>query len=148
MLSFLRRAAPWFIAGAIFIGGYQLGHSTADNKWKEVIHSEYIKKQVATQQTQQAINKISKEYQDDLAALEGSTDRVIADLHNDGVRLRVKLKSTERQLKDNGGCLIDARAELDEEFSRRLIRVTQEGDLWIKALQDTIRELQNEKGGN
>lgn len=144
MLSFLKRAAPWFIAGAIFIGGYQLGHRTADNSWKEVVHNEYIKKQAATQATQQAVNEISKRHQDDLAALEGSTDRIIDDLRNDGKRLRVKLKSTERQLTDNGGCLPDARAELDDEFAKRLIRVTQEGDLWIKSLQDTIREMKKE----
>ena len=146
MLDFLKRAAPWFIAGAIFIGGYQMGHQSSDHKWQEEIHAEYVKKQVATVATQQAVSEVSKKYQDDLAALEGSTDRVINDLRSDGKRLLVKLKSTERQLSDNGGCSPDARAELDDEFAKRLIRVTQEGDLWIKSLQDTIRELQ--KGGN
>ena len=66
-------------------------------------------------------------------------------MRNDGKRLRVKLSATTRELQDNGGCLVDGRAELDEEFSKRLIGVTQRGDAWIKALQNTIKEMKTKK---
>ncbi|QHJ79955.1 MAG: hypothetical protein [Caudoviricetes sp.] len=120
-----------------------------DSKWTKEVQSDYISKLEATERTrsevQKGVNEVSKKYQEDLAALEGSTDRIINDLHNDGKLLRVKLAATNRELKDNGGCLIDGKAELDREFAERLIRVTQRGDVWIEALQNTIRELQQQK---
>lgn len=124
---------------------YNHGYDKANTKWEQEVHNEYIKQTEATANKQAAINEISQQYQEDLAALEGSTDRVINDLRNDGKRLRVKLSATTRELQDNGGCLVDGRAELDEEFSKRLIGVTQRGDAWIRALQDTIKEMQTKK---
>ncbi|QQG33618.1 endopeptidase [Pectobacterium phage PcCB251] len=121
---------------------YNHGYDKAYTKWEQEVHNEYVKKVEATADRQAAINEVSRQYQEDIAELEGSTDRVINDLRNDGKRLRVKLSATSRELQDNGGCLVDGRAELDEEFSRRLIGVTQRGDAWIKALQNTIKEMQ------
>lgn len=124
---------------------YNTGYDKADTKWKQEVQNEYVKRTEATADRQAAINKVSKKYQEDLEALEGSTDRVINDLRNDGKRLRVKLSATSRELQDNRGCLVDGRAELDEEFSKRLIGVTQKGDAWIKALQNTIIEMKQKE---
>lgn len=145
MLKNLKRYA---IIAAFALGitlAYNHGYDKANTKWEQEVHNEYVKKVKATEDKQVAINEISRQYQEDLAALEGSTDRVINDLRNDGKRLRVKLSATTRELQDNGGCLVDGRAELDEEFSKRLIGVTQRGDAWIRALQDTIKEMQTKK---
>lgn len=145
MLKNLKRYA---IIAAFALGitlAYNHGYDKANTKWEQEVHNEYVKKVKATEDKQVAINEISRQYQEDLAALEGSTDRVINDLRNDGKRLRVKLSATTRELQDNGGCLVDGRAELDEEFSKRLIGVTQRGDAWIRALQDTIKEMQTRK---
>lgn len=145
MLKNLKRYA---IIAAFALGitlAYNHGYDKANTKWEQEVHNEYVKKVKATEDKQAAINEISRQYQEDLAALEGSTDRVINDLRNDGKRLRVKLSATTRELQDNGGCLVDGRAELDEEFSKRLIGVTQRGDAWIRALQDTIKEMQTKK---
>lgn len=145
MLKNLKRYA---IIAAFALGitlAYNHGYDKANTKWEQEVHNEYIKKVKATEDKQAAINEISRQYQEDLAALEGSTDRVINDLRNDGKLLRVKLSATTRELQDNGGCLVDGRAELDEEFSKRLIGVTQRGDAWIRALQDTIKEMQTKK---
>lgn len=145
MLKNLKRYA---IIAAFALGitlAYNHGYDKANTKWEQEVHNEYIKQTEATADKQAAINKVSLQYQEDLAALEGSTDRVINDLRNDGKRLRVKLSATTRELQDNGGCLVDGRAELDEEFSKRLIGVTQRGDAWIKALQNTIKEMQTKK---
>lgn len=145
MLKNLQRTFIALAIGTALWFSYSLGYDKADNKWKQEVHNEYVSKVEATAAVQAGIDRVSKEYQDDLAALEGSTDRVIADLRNDGKRLRVQLSSTSRELQANGGCLIDGRAELDEEFSKRLIGVTQKGDAWIKALQNTIKEMQKKE---
>lgn len=144
----LKNLKSYAIAVAFALGmtlAYNHGYDKADTKWKLEVNNEYIQKQEARAATQSKVNEISTRYQEDIAALEGSTDRVINDLRNDGKRLRVKLASTSRELRDNGGCLADGRAELDEEFSKRLIGVTQRGDAWIKALQDTITEMQHKE---
>lgn len=144
----LKNLKSYAIIAAFALGitlAYNHGYDKANTKWEQEVHNEYIKQTEATADKQAAINEISRQYQEDLAALEGSTDRVINDLRNDGKRLRVKLSATTRELQDNGGCLIDGRAELDEEFSKRLIGVTQRGDAWIRALQDTIKEMQTKK---
>lgn len=141
----LKNLKNYAIIAAFALGitlAYNHGYDKANTKWEQEVHNEYIKQTEATANKQAAVNEISRQYQEDLAALEGSTDRVINDLRNDGKRLRVKLSATTRELQDNGGCLVDGRAELDEEFSKRLIGVTQRGDAWIRALQDTIKEMQ------
>ena len=142
----------WLLAAAIGVGcfySYNAGYHKADTKWTKEVQSEYIKTTKANEDkritVQGEVSKVSKKYQDDLAALEGSTDRIITDLRNDGKRLRVQLKATSSQPNSDGRCVSDGRAELDEEFSKRLIGVTQRGDIWIKALQDTIVELQNKE---
>lgn len=144
----LKNLKSYAIIAAFALGitlAYNHGYDKANTKWEQEVHNEYVKQTEATADKQAAVNKVSLQYQEDLAALEGSTDRVINDLRNDGKRLRVKLSATTRELQDNGGCLVDGRAELDEEFSKRLIGVTQRGDAWIKALQDTIKEMQTKK---
>lgn len=144
----LKNLKSYAIIAAFALGitlAYNHGYDKANTKWEQEVHNEYIKQTEATADKQAAVNKVSLQYQEDLAALEGSTDRVIDDLRNDGKRLRVKLSATSRELQDNGGCLVDGRAELDEEFSKRLIGVTQRGDAWIRALQDTIKEMQTKK---
>lgn len=145
MLHFLKRAAPWFFAALLFASGYHMGSNSKDAEWKEVIQNEYVKRVEATASTQRAIDEISAKYQEDIAALEGSTDRIISDLHNDNKRLRVRIKTPTRSAQGECRCVSDGRAELDDRDAKRILAVTQRGDAWIKALQDTIRELQKEK---
>lgn len=144
MLNFLRRLIPWVIAGVLFGYGWHLGADSMDAKWKQEVHNEYVKRVEATRDTQRAIDKISAKYQEDLAALEGSTDRIIADLRSDYKRLRVRIKTTGA-INGQCRCEPDGRAELDERDAKRILAVTQKGDAWIRALQDTIRKLQAER---
>lgn len=146
MLEFLKRALPWLLAGLIFAFGMKLGSDNANAKWEEKVNHEYVTKVEATRRTQVSLNEISKRYQDDLAALEGSTDRVIDDLRKSNKRLSVRVSATGTATTD-GRCIFNGRAELDEATSRRLIGITQRGDLQIKTLQDTIRRFQNQQGG-
>lgn len=134
------------LLGIIMLINYKLGYDRCNTKWNKRILNEYITKQEATQKTQEKISKISKDYQEKLSEIEGSTDRIINDLRTSDKQLRVKLsKNSTRKQQNNCGCLTDGKAELDPEFSRRIIGITQRGDLWIEALQDTIRQMQNQQ---
>lgn len=144
MLQLLKSAVPWFFAALLFASGWNMGSNSKDAEWKEVIQNEYVQRVEATRSTQAAVDKISAKYQEDIAALEGSTDRIISDLRSDNKRLRVRVKTTGSS-QGISRCESDGRAELDERDAKRILAVTQKGDAWIKALQDTIRELQKEK---
>lgn len=144
MQQFLRKLIPWVLAGMLFGLGWHLGSDSMDAKWKQEVHNEYVKRVEATASTQRAIDAVSAKYQEDLAALEGSTDRIISDLRSDNKRLRVRVKTTGTS---DGQCGFepDGRAELDDRDAKRILAVTQRGDAWIRALQDTIRELQRKQ---
>lgn len=145
MLKLLRQAIPWLVAGLLFCSGYWV----ADNKWEAKVNNEYITKLEARENQRAAvqgeIDKVSAEWQDKMSALEGSTDRVIADLNRDNKRLRVKVNTTGLTESDVSRCFPNGRVELHPETSKSLIRITQEADLKEKALQDTIRRLQGVK---
>lgn len=144
MLQFLRKLIPWVLAGMLFGLGWHLGSDSMDSKWKQEVHNEYVKRVEAAKSTQRAIDAVSAKYQEDLAALEGSTDRIISDLRSDNKRLRVRVKTAGTS---DGQCGFepDGRAELDDRDAKRILAVTQKGDAWIRALQDTIRELQRKQ---
>lgn len=144
MLQFLRKLIPWVLAGVLFGLGWHLGSDSMDAKWKQEVHNEYVKRVEAAKSTQRAIDAVSAKYQEDIASLEGSTDRIISDLRSDNKRLRVRIKTTGTS---DGQCGFepDGRAELDDRDAKRILAVTQKGDAWIRALQDTIRELQRKQ---
>jgi len=144
-LKILSKALPWLCAALLFMAGWYFGSTDKDTEWKEVIHNEYVKKQEATQAAQLEVNRISKDYQETLAGIEGSTDRIITDLRRDNQRLRVNIKDTTGTQSSDGRCIFNGKAELDETTSRRLIGITKRGDAQIESLQNTIRELQGEK---
>lgn len=145
MLELLRKALPWLVAGLLFCSGYWV----ADTKWEAKVNDEYITKLQAADRTrtsvQREVSRISADYQDKLAALEGSTDRIIADLNRDNKRLRVRVQPTSGTVQSDGRCVIDGYADLDERDAKRLISIGLKGDEWIKALQNTIRAMQQEK---
>lgn len=145
MLELLRKALPWLVAGLLFCSGYWV----ADTKWEAKVNDEYITKLQAEDRTrtsvQREVSRIAKEYQDKMSELEGSTDRIIADLNRDNKRLRIRVKPTSGTVQSDGRCLVDGYADLDERDAKRLIAIGLKGDEWIKALQGTIRALQQEK---
>lgn len=146
MLEFTKRIVPYLVAIMVFAFGWHLGSQSTDAKWKEAVQNEYVKKQTARAETQKEIDAVSAKYQADLEGLEGSTDRIIADLRSDNKRLRVRVKPTSVTAGPDGRCLVDGSVELHEATARSLIEITQKADLKEKALQDTIRKLQG-KGG-
>lgn len=147
MLKLLRFSVPWVAAGVLFMTGWHYGAKDVREDWEVTVKNEYIKKTEATEATQRAVDETSKHYQSELAALEGSTDRIITDLRHDNKRLRIRVKAASNAGTASGacGCVSDGRAELDERDAKRILAVTQKGDAWIRALQETIRELQRSK---
>lgn len=145
MLELLRRALPWLAAGFLFCSGYWV----ADNKWEAKVSNEYITKLQAEDRTrtsvQREVSRIAADYQDKMSALEGSTDRIIADLNRDNKRLRIRVQPTSGTVQSDGRCVIDGYAELDERDAKRLIAIGLKGDEWIKALQNTVRAMQQNK---
>lgn len=143
-LTLIKRCIPWLVAGLLFCSGYWV----ADNKWEAKVNNEYITKLEARENQRSAvqgeIDKVSAEWQDKMSELEGSTDRVIADLNRDNKRLRVKVKTTGIPESDISRCFPDGRVELHPETAKSLIQITQEADLKEKALQNTIRRLRGE----
>lgn len=145
VFQMFKRAAPWLLATVMFAGGYY----TANNKWEAKVNAEYTSNLKASEDTriavQAEVNKVSKRFQDEMSALEGSTDRIITDLQSDNKRLRIRVKPTSGTTQSDGRCVIDGSAELDERDAKRLISIGLKGDKWIKALQDTVRALQQDK---
>lgn len=148
MLELLSRNAKFIIAALMLAGctyfGYSTGYDKADIQWKETIHEEYITKQQANANTQSALNEISKGYQEDLSQGEADARGRVDAVHKSGKRLRVKLNLTESQLRQCGFEL-DGKAELHRETSEALIRITQDADKHVLALQNTIRALQGKE---
>lgn len=142
MLEFSKRIVPYLVVIMVFAFGWHFGSQSTDNKWKEVVHNEYVQKVEATAATSKAVAAISSKYQADLEGLEGSTDRIIDDLRKRNQRLLVQVKPTTGTPTGDGRCLVDGPVELHEATSRRLIEITQKADLKERALQDTIRKLQ------
>ena len=143
MLELLKRLAPAIVLVLAFSFGMYVGSVTKDNEWKEEVHNEYVTKNEARASTQREVDSVSKKYQEDYAALEGSTDGVINELSRDNKRLRANACSPGSARGSNGRCESYVSVELHESTVKSLVRITESADLKEKALQDTIRKLQN-----
>lgn len=141
MLELLKKALPWFLAGLLVTVGYSVGSERMEAKWQKEVQNEYVKKADANRLLQVSLSNISDRYQADLASVKADAARTVDDVHRDNKRLRVKLKETGTS-GSQCGREPDGKAELDDQFAGSIIEVTQKGDAWIQALQDTIRALQ------
>lgn len=145
MLEFLKKALPFLLAGLIYTAGFYSGSASKDSEWKEVIHNEYVTKIEAAKTRQAGIDEVSAKYQKDIAGLKSRTDGVIDGLSRDNKRLRVNACATGSARGLNGRCESYVPVELHESTVRSLVEITEKADLKEKALQDTIRKLQNKK---
>ena len=145
MLELLKRLAPVIVLVLALSFGMYVGSVTKDNEWKEEVHNEYVTKNEARASTQREVDAVSKKYQEDYAALEGSTDGIINELSRDNKRLRAKACAPGSARGSNGRCESYVSVELHESTVKSLVRITESADLKEKALQDTIRKLQNKQ---
>ncbi|WOL25670.1 hypothetical protein [Pectobacterium phage PcaP1EGY] len=134
------------VAFSLAFGGWTLGSKNKDAEWRETVNQQYITKVKAKEEKQNELNSISKKHQDDMAAIQGSTDRVISDLRIANKRLQVRVKSTAGTLGPDGRCIVDGPVELHESTARSLIQITESADRKEQALQATIRALTSTKG--
>ena len=148
MLEFLKQNAKFIMIAATLAAsaylGYSNGYDKADSKWKETVHNEYIKQSDANRITQEKLNDISGDYQEELAQGETDAARRVDAVYQSGKRMRVKLNLTEAQLS-HCGFELDGKAELHRETSEALIRITQDADKHVEALQKTVRALQGKE---
>lgn len=125
--------------------GYDSGYSAhllEANQEKQELREEL---DAVRQSKQQAISDISYAYQLELNSINDKAKRDIASLNADGKRLRVKVKQLSKEGAElRGRCFPDGYAELDSQYAESLIEITNRGDAWIKALQETVRVLQSE----
>ena len=145
MLELLKRLAPAIVLVLAFSFGMYVGSVTKDNEWKEEVHNEYVTKNEARASTQKEVDAVSKKYQEDYAALEGSTDGVIDGLSRDNKRLRANACAPGSARGSNGRCESYVSVELHESTVKSLVRITESADLKERALQDTIRKLQQKE---
>lgn len=145
MLELLKKLAPTLVLVAVFAFGVHIGSSKKDAEWKQEVSNEYVKKTEAREATQTEVSEISSKYQEDYAALEGSTDRVINDLRGSNKWLRAQVCDPGSTRDGNGRCESTVSVELHETTVRSLVKITESADLKEKALQDTIRKLTNKE---
>lgn len=92
---------------------------------------------------QSQLEKTSADWQAKNAALKADTDRTIADLKRDGVKLRIKVsKCSPVGASGSGQSGSYGEAELSDDSAKFLISEAKRADNWIASLQDTIMVLQ------
>lgn len=142
MLQLLKKSFSWMLVILLVTVCYNQGYKAADAKWTKEVHNEYVKRADANRLLQTSLSNISDRYQADLASVKADAARTVDDVHRDNKRLYVKLKAATDSAGSQCGREPDGYAELDDQFAGEVIQVTQRGDAWIKALQDTVRALQ------
>lgn len=124
---------------------YNKGYESGYNKRQvEVIklEQEYAKKmRESNMEAQRRLDEVSRGYQQKLQDVQMATSATIDRLNADNKRLYVRVKSTTCNSSSHRPEPTH-RAELDETTTRKLIEITKRGDEWIKALQNTIKNLQ------
>lgn len=116
--------------------------------FKEELQNDYITKQAATLETvrvtQEAVNEVSARFTKEKESAASTAAATIDSLTADNKRLLIKLKQQPKSGETKGDNIIgaDGRAEIDTGAAERIVSITTKGDAWIKALQDTVRELQ------
>lgn len=119
---------------------YNRGYHHSETKWIKEVTKLNALREKEQRDKQEALNAINKEYQEKLRTIKTDSDHVINELNH---KLRIKVA----QAGNTNRCPIgaDGKAELDREYAKRLVGITRKGDLWIAALQDTIRKLNAEQ---
>ncbi|BAO20714.1 Rz-like spanin [Pseudomonas phage PPpW-4] len=141
MSDFLIRVGA-FLA-ALFIS-YQLGVSegTAETT-QRLAESHRIETQrlkEARDETQSELDATARNWAAAAAESEKHAAGTVATLRRDGIRLSVQLADrTIESVEGYNRGLADGRAELHPETATALVRITEDADRQVKALQETVR---------
>lgn len=128
-------------------GVYLKGYSDSNSKHAQEAADAQIafnrRQEEERDNSQKALADISKQWQAYLQTQSAMADRTISGLRNDGVRLSVELADARVcAVTGNCGPITNGRAELSDNASRFFIGQAQRADAQVKALQQTINELQ------
>lgn len=94
-------------------------------------------------QLQEAQTSIEAEWRQKNALVQSAATRTVDELRGSNVRLSVRLADlTVSSVTGSNQCRADGRAELHRETSEFLVGEAQRADAQVKALQETIRNLQ------
>lgn len=135
------------ITFGLVAGGYWAGAHNTSNDYERRILNEYITTQQASENQRSAVqaslDETAKEHQEELAGIEGSTDRIIADLRKSNNGLRVKL-ATSGASEGVSRCEPDGRAELHPATLKGALAVTEQATIRERAYIKIIKKLQGE----
>lgn len=152
LIFYLKSIKTGYIWATILIGvvicSYYKGYHVASTKWKNKIQDSYIKIIDSKLVKQQEIEKISFKYQKEINNLEKKAKDIVTNLNAKHKRMCVAVsiprntlnKKTTRNT-DISKSSFNGKAYLDEETARSLIKIAEEGDAHIEALQNIIKEL-------
>ncbi|WYW00679.1 Rz-like spanin [Pseudomonas phage vB_PpuP-Vasula] len=127
---------------SIYFMGLKDGKHDATLKCAGEHSSELIRIQGERDDLQEKLNARAQTYAEDQARAEGSAHGTADRLAQSNVRLRVKLAdATVEAVQGYNRGVSDGKAELHRETSEALIRITQDADRQVEALQDTLREV-------
>lgn len=159
-LNWVRKVPSWVwlalaIAGSVWFYGhlrYNAGQAEAEAKLSA--YKTEVQKAVAIRLTQNKIKEaqdrqvfaqIAEQYKKDIADAKAEGNRIAADLRAGNIKLRKQWQCCSVPAKAaDGSSGADEEARLREESAGRIIGNAAEADSWIRALQDTVRQLQAE----
>lgn len=157
-LAFLKRVPRqvWIglaIVAAIWFYGhlrYNAGQASVQGKFDA--YKQEVKKAVTKQIAQNAekeaqdravFAQIAAQHIEDIENAKAKADRIAADLRAGNIKLRNHWRSCPAPQAAASPQGIDESARLREESAGRIIGNAAEADIWIRALQDVIRQLQD-----
>lgn len=127
---------------SIYFMGLKDGNHSATLKCAGEQSSEVIRIQGERDELQAKLDARAKTWAEDQKGSEGAARRTVDRLTESNVRLRVKLAdATVEAVQGYNRGQSDGKAELHRETSEALIRITQDADRQVEALQDTLREV-------
>jgi len=160
ILNWVRKVPSWVwlalaIAGSVWFYGhlrYNAGEAEAEAKLSA--YKTEVQKAVAIRLTQNKIKEaedrkvfaeIAEQYKKDIADAKAKGNRIAADLRAGNIKLRKQWQGCSVPAKAaDGSSGIDENTRLRAKDSGDLVRAGSEADSWIRALQDTVRQLQAE----
>lgn len=121
------------------------GRAEATHELTEAHKLETKRLKEARDEVQAELDATARNWASDQARSAELSAGAVADLRSRGIRLSVQLADRTREAVEgyNRG-LADGRAELHPETAESLIRITQDADRQVKALQDSLRAVTHE----
>lgn len=143
MIESVKKAAVVLLAVlSVYWMGYFKGEQ-AEQARAHTAHLEDIKRLEEERDGLQAeVTKIAREWAESKEGSESAARSTADRLAESDVRLRVKLADAKRsEVEGYNRGLADGKAELHRETAEALIRITQDADRQVEALQKTIKEV-------